>query len=103
MWIIFSTFPIEGRLLDYEKKVSQEHGVNLIVKWLGVGEAVAVKACKKEFGAYISYTILQELYEELHKWRCHIEGLVAGDVKFNNHNIIFPINDLLQKEKRQGL
>jgi len=64
MWIIFSTFPIEGRLLDYEKKVSQEHGVNLIVKWLGVGEAVAVKACKKEFGAYISYTILQELYEE---------------------------------------
>jgi hypothetical protein len=26
--------PIEG-LLDYEKKVSQEHGVNLMVRWWG--------------------------------------------------------------------
>jgi len=28
---------IEGRLLDYEKKVYKEHELNLMVRWLGVG------------------------------------------------------------------
>lgn len=49
---------IEGRLLDYENKVSRERGVELIVRWLGVSEVVAVKACKDEFDAYITYTSL---------------------------------------------
>jgi len=56
--------PIEGRLLDYEKKMSQEHGVNFMRRWLGVGEVVVVKMCKKEFGAYVTFTMLKELYEE---------------------------------------
>lgn len=54
---------IEGRLFDYEKKVSQERGVELMVRWLGVSKVVAVKACKDEFDAYITYTSLKELYE----------------------------------------
>jgi len=54
---------IKGCLLDYEKKVSQEHGVNLMVRLLGVLEVAAVKVCKYEFGAYITYTSLKELYK----------------------------------------
>jgi len=32
-------------------------------RWLGVGEVDAVKMCK-EFGAYITFTTLKEIYEE---------------------------------------
>jgi len=37
--------PIEGRLLDHERKVPWDRGVELMVRWLGVLEVVAVKAC----------------------------------------------------------
>lgn len=34
--------------------VTQDSGVELMVRWLGVYEAAAVKECKDEFGAYIT-------------------------------------------------
>lgn len=38
----------------YDRKVTQDSGVELMVRWLGVSEAAAVKECKDEFGAYIT-------------------------------------------------
>lgn len=40
--------------MSYDRKVTQDHGVDLLVRWLGVSEVVAVKECEDEFGAYIT-------------------------------------------------
>ena len=56
--------PIEGRMLDHRKKVSQVIGVDLMVAYLGVAKNVAVSNCKDQYGAYISYKALKELYED---------------------------------------
>jgi hypothetical protein len=54
--------PMEGRLLDFEKKVNREHG--MMTRLLGMWDTVATKACKDEYGAHITYTALKQLYEE---------------------------------------
>jgi len=36
----------------------------MIVRLLGVSDAVTVKACKDEYGVHITYTTLKRLYEE---------------------------------------
>lgn len=56
--------PNEGRLLDFEKKVSQENGVNMMVRLLGVPEAVEVKVCNDEYNVHITYNTLKWLYQE---------------------------------------
>jgi len=48
----------------YDRKVTQDREVELMVRWLGVSEAAIVKECKDEFGPYITYTWLKQLYEE---------------------------------------
>jgi hypothetical protein len=45
--------PIEGRMLDHPKKVSQVTTAELMVAHFGVPQTVVVKACKDEYGAYI--------------------------------------------------
>jgi len=56
--------PIEGRMLNHPKKVSQVYGVELMVAHLGVPHTVAVKNCKDEYNAYISYKTLKTFYED---------------------------------------
>lgn len=56
--------PVEGRMLSHRKKVSQVDGVELMVRNLGVTQEYAVKNCKTEYGGYISYKALKELYED---------------------------------------
>jgi len=56
--------PIEGRMLDHPKKVSQVTGAELMVVHLGVPRTVAVKTCKDEYGACIGYKTLKNLYED---------------------------------------
>jgi hypothetical protein len=56
--------PIEGWMLDDPKKVSRVTGAELMVSHLGVPHTVAVKNYKDEYGAYISYMTLKNLYED---------------------------------------
>ena len=56
--------PIEWRMLNHPKNVSQVTGVELLVAYLGVPQNEAVKNCKDEYGAYISYKVLKKLYED---------------------------------------
>jgi len=56
--------PIEGRMLSHPKKVYLTDGVDLMVRHLGVMQAVAVVNCNEEYGAYISYKVLREYYED---------------------------------------
>ena len=44
--------PIEGRMLDYDTKMDQEHGITLMTRLL---EFAARLASKTEYGAHISY------------------------------------------------
>jgi len=53
---------IEGRMLSHGKKMLRDDGVALLVRHLGVSHAVAHKICAKEYGGYISYPKLRELY-----------------------------------------
>jgi len=46
------------------QKVSQAYGVQLMVTHLGVTQTVAVKNCKDEYGAYVSYKTLKTYYED---------------------------------------
>lgn len=46
--------PIDGRMSFLDK----------MVRRLGVSEAPTIKECKDKFGAHITYTWLNELYEE---------------------------------------
>jgi len=39
--------PIEGRLLDFEKKVSREHGMRMMTRYLGMSDAAGVKAASR--------------------------------------------------------
>jgi len=52
--------PIEGIMMSHPKKVFQDDGVDLMVRHLGVTQAVAVKNCNEEYDAYISYKTLKE-------------------------------------------
>jgi len=56
--------PIEGIMLSHPKKVSQADEVELMLRHLGVTHAEAVKNCKGEFSAYISYKALRKYYED---------------------------------------
>jgi len=53
---------IEGRILSHGKKMSQQDGADLMVRHLGVSQADAEKICDKEYGGYISYPAMRELY-----------------------------------------
>jgi len=55
---------IEGSLLDFEKKVSREHGMNMMKRLLGMSEASAAKAFEDDHGAHITYIALKRLYDE---------------------------------------
>jgi len=55
--------PIEGRMLSHPEKMSRNDGVDLMVRHLGVTQAVAVKNYNEEYGGYISYKALREYYE----------------------------------------
>ena len=52
---------IEGRMLSYGKMLRHD-GVALLVRHLGVSQEEAEKICAKEYGGYISYPKLRELY-----------------------------------------
>ena len=54
--------PIEGRMLSHLKKMSRAEGVDLMVRHLGVTQAVAMKNCGEEYNGYISYKVLREYY-----------------------------------------
>jgi len=56
--------PIERQMLDHPKKVSQVTGAELMVAHLGVPQTVAMKTCKDEYGAYIGYKMLNDLYKD---------------------------------------
>ena len=53
---------IEGRMLSHGKKKLRHDGVALLVRHLGVSQEEAEKICGKEYGGYISYPTLRELY-----------------------------------------
>jgi len=53
---------IEGRMLSHEKKMLRHEAYALIVRHLGVSQADAEKYCGEEYGGYISYPKLRELY-----------------------------------------
>jgi hypothetical protein len=53
---------IEGQMLSHGKKMLRHEGVALLVKHLGVSQEEAEKICSKEYGGYISYPKLRELY-----------------------------------------
>jgi len=53
---------IEGRMLGHRKKMLRHEGEALLVKHLGVSKKEVEKICNKEFGGYISYPKLKELY-----------------------------------------
>jgi hypothetical protein len=54
--------PIEGRMLSHPK-MSQTDGTELMVRHLGVTQAMAMKNCVEEYGGYIGYKTLNEYYE----------------------------------------
>ena len=53
--------PVEGRMLDFDKK---EHGMTFMTRFLGMSDVAAVKASKTEYSAHISYPALKRIYEE---------------------------------------
>jgi len=55
---------IEERMLNHPKKVFQVTGVEMMVRYLSVSQNVVVSNCKDEYGAYISYKALNEIYED---------------------------------------
>ena len=55
--------PIEGRMLSHPKKMSRTDRADLMVRHLGVTQAVVVKNCNEEYGGYISYKMPREYYE----------------------------------------
>lgn len=56
--------PIKGRSLDFEKKVSREHGVSMMTRYLGMSAAAVAKACKAKYGAHLTFVALKRLYED---------------------------------------
>ena len=56
--------PIEGQMLSHPKKVSRADGLDLMVRHLGVMQAIAVANCNDEYSAYVSYKTLRKYYED---------------------------------------
>jgi len=53
---------IEGQMLSHPTKMLKHEGVALMVRHLGVSEREAEKIASTEYGGYISYPKLKELY-----------------------------------------
>jgi len=53
---------IEGRMLSHEKKMLRHEAYALLVRHLGVSQKESEKICGTEYGGYISYPKLKELY-----------------------------------------
>lgn len=53
---------IEGRMLSHGKKMPKHEGAALLMWHLGVSQQEAEKICGTEYGGYISYPKLRELY-----------------------------------------
>ena len=53
---------IDGRMLSHEKKMLKHEGVALLMKHLGVSQQDTEKIAEKEYGGYISYPKLRQLY-----------------------------------------
>ena len=53
---------IEGRMLSHGKKMLRHEATTLMVRHLGVLQTDAEKNCGEEYGGYISYPKLRELY-----------------------------------------
>jgi len=57
---------IEGRMLSNGKKMLRHEACALLVRHLGVLQKEAEKICGTEYGGYISYPKLNELYTRYH-------------------------------------
>ena len=53
---------IEGRMLSHGKKMLRHEATTLLVRHLGVSQTEAEKICGTEYGGYISYLKVRELY-----------------------------------------
>ncbi|XP_024628876.1 protein MAINTENANCE OF MERISTEMS-like [Medicago truncatula] len=53
---------IEGRMLSHGKKMLRHEGAALLMRHLGVSQQETEKICGTEYGGYISYPKLRELY-----------------------------------------
>jgi len=53
---------IEGRMLSHGKKMLRHEACALLVRHLSVSKTEAEKICGTEYGGYISYPKLKELY-----------------------------------------
>jgi hypothetical protein len=62
---------IEGRMLSHQKKMLRHEAAGLMARHLGVSQEEAEKICGTEYGGYISYPKLRQLYT-MHLGRANI-------------------------------
>nr|ABN09180.1 IMP dehydrogenase/GMP reductase, putative [Medicago truncatula] len=53
---------IEGRMLSHGNKMPKHEGATLLMRHLGVSRQEADKICEQEYGGYVSYPRLRDLY-----------------------------------------
>lgn len=58
--VLCQHIPIKGKLMDHEKKISEEMGVQLMIELLGVTKARAIDDCHHHFGAFINIPFLKQ-------------------------------------------
>jgi len=55
--------PIQGRMLDHDKVMDRDRGIDLMTRLLGMSDATARAEVRTEFAGHISYPTLTWVYE----------------------------------------
>ena len=71
--------PIEGKMMDNEKKIFEETGVQLMTELLGVDETYVIDECHHWFGAFINIPFLKQLYEEHFNMKTQVKNIAERE------------------------